>query len=239
MTERLGITGGSSFLEGNVLDGAAETIVPTEHGDVICHGGAEYVFLARHGTGVYRPPHRIPHKAHATAFRELGVTEVVGMNSVGSLDPDLGPGTVLVADDYLSIHPPPTFAGDERLHIVPALNGDLRELLLSAARATEGPVVDGGVYVETRGPRFETRAEIRWLAPLGDIIGMTAASEATLFQERDLRYAMLGIVDNFANGLTGEPLTFAEYENHRIANVARAHAILSALIGFRGTGGEA
>ena len=99
--------------------------------------------------------------------------------------------------------------------------------------------MDGGVYVETRGPRLETRAEIRWLATLGDIIGMTAASEATLFQERDLRYAMLGIVDNFANGLTGEPLTFEEYEAHRIANVARARAILSDLIGFRGTGGEA
>jgi len=239
MTERLGITGGSSFLEGNVLEDATETVVATEYGEVTCHAGPDYVFLARHGTGVYRPPHRIPHKAHATAFRELGVTEVVGMNSVGSLDPDLGPGTVLVADDYLSVHPAPTFAGDERLHIVPTLDDDLRELLLRAARATEGPVVDRGVYVETRGPRFETRAEIRWLANLGDIVGMTAASEATLYQERDLRYAMLGIVDNFANGITGEPLTFEEYETHRVANVARAHAILKALVSFRGTGGEA
>ena len=56
----------------------------------------------------------------------------------------------------------------------------LRDLLLRAARSVEGPVVDGGVYVETRGPRFETPAEIRWLATLGDIVGMTAASEATL-----------------------------------------------------------
>jgi 5'-methylthioadenosine phosphorylase len=234
MTERLGITGGSSFLEGAVLADAVETRV----GEAVCHVGDGYVFLGRHGTGVYHPPHRIPHLAHADAFRSLGVEEVVGLNSVGSLDPDLGPGTVLVADDYLSIHPPPTCAGDERLHIVPTLDGDLRELLLKAARATEGPVVDGGVYVETRGPRFETRAEIRWLAPLGDIVGMTAASEATLYQERGLRYAMLGVVDNFANGITGEALTFEEYEAHRVANVARANEILVSLIKFRTAGGE-
>jgi len=237
MTDRLGITGGSSFLEGTVLGDAEETRVETEFGEVILHAGPGYVFLARHGTGVYRPPHRIPHRAHATAFRELGVSEVVGLNSVGSLDTGLGPGTVLVPDDYLSVHPPPTFAGDERLHIVPALDGDLRDLLLRAAHATGGPVVPGGVYVETRGPRFETRAEVRWIRNLGDIVGMTAASEATLCQERGLRYAMLGIVDNFANGITGEPLTFEEYEAHRIANVARANAILEALIELRGAGG--
>jgi 5'-methylthioadenosine phosphorylase len=236
MSERLGITGGSSFLEGNVLDDATETRVGTDYGEVTVHEGPDYVFLARHGTGVYHPPHRIPHHAHATAFGKLGVSTVVGLNSVGSLDPDLGPGTVVVANDYLSVHPPPTFAGDERLHIVPTLDSDLRDLLLRAARATEGPVVDGGVYVETRGPRFETRAEIRWLAGLGDVIGMTAASEATLFQERWIDYAMLGIVDNYANGITGEPLTFEEYEAHRLANVERANAILETLIRFRRSG---
>ena len=124
-------------------------------------------------------------------------------------------------------------------YVVPTLDGDLRDLLLRAARTTEGPVTDGGVYVETRGPRFETRAEIRWLAPLGDVVGMTAASEATLYQEIGLRYAMLGIVDNYANGVAGEPLTFEEYEAHRIANVDRAHAILAALVEFHRAGGEA
>jgi 5'-methylthioadenosine phosphorylase len=165
------------------------------------------------------------------AFESLGIGKVVGLNSVGSLRPDLAPGTVLVADDYLSVHPPPTFAEDQRLHVVPTLDPELRRLLVAAARETEGPVVDGGVYVETRGPRFETRAEIRWLAGAGDVIGMTAASEATLFQERQIAYAMLGVVDNFANGIGADPLTYEAYERQLAANEARARSILAAIVG--------
>jgi 5'-methylthioadenosine phosphorylase len=164
------------------------------------------------------------------AFESLVITQVVGLNSVGALDPLLAPGEVVVADDYLSVHPPPTFAEDERLHIVPALDEDLRALLVAAANETEGEVRPHGTYVETRGPRFETRAEIRMLMNFGEVIGMTAASEATLFQERGIAYAMLGLVDNYANGIGAEPLTFDDYESQREKNEKRARAILDSLI---------
>ena len=78
------------------------------------------------------------------------------------------------------------------------------------------------MYAETRGPRFETRAEIRLLAEYADVVGMTAASEATLFQERGIAYAMLGVVDNLANGIGAEPLTVEAYERSSPTNQARA-----------------
>ena len=229
MAERLGITGGTSFLSGAGLDEAKEIVVETSRGEVTLFVGERFAFLPRHGHGMYRPPHRIDHRAHILAFEEIGVSRVAGMNSVGSLSAAVGPGTVVVCDDYLSVHAPPTFCGDERLHVVPALDPGLRGLLLAAARATLGPVVDGGVYVETTGPRFETPAEIRWLARLGDIVGMTAASEATLCTERGIGYAMLGMVDNLANGLAEEPLTFEAFERQVKANELRAKAILREL----------
>ena len=34
-----------------------------------------------------------------------------------------------------------------------------------------------GVYVQANGPRFETKAEVRFLAQLGDIIGMTGTTD--------------------------------------------------------------
>jgi len=232
MSERLGIVGGTGFLKGAMLEGTEERTVGTERGEVVLHVGDGFAFLLRHGHGVYRPPHRIPHHAHALAFGALGIAHVVGLNSVGSLKPELAPGTVVVPDDYLSVHPPPTFAEDERLHVVPELDGDLRALLVKAGRATEGPVVDAGVYVETRGPRFETRAEIRWLKDHGEVVGMTAASEATLHQERGIAYGMLGVVDNLANGLGVEPLVFEEYEKQVDRNESRARAILDEIILF-------
>jgi 5'-methylthioadenosine phosphorylase len=230
MAKRIGIIGGSGFLRGPLLEDAEERTVPTGRGEVTVFFGQDYAFVLRHGHGVYRPPHRVPHHAHVLAFQALGVDAVVGINSVGSLDLGIGPGTVVVADDYLSAHPPPTFAEDERLHIVPTLDAGLRALLLEAARATEGPVRDGGVYLETTGPRFETRAEIRFYRDHGDVIGMTAASEATLFQERGLAYAMLGIVDNLAHGLGEAPLTFDAYERQVAENEERVRGILAAII---------
>ena len=238
MSERIGIIGGTGVLEGPLLADAVETTVETARGEVVLHVGDGFAFLLRHGQGVYRPPHRIPHHAHVLAFESIGIEAVAGLNSVGSLDRALGPGTIVVSDDYLSVHPPPTFAEDERLHIVPTIDADLRALLVRAAAATEGPVKDGGVYVETRGPRFETPAEIRMLMRYGDVIGMTAASEATLFVERGLRYAMLGIVDNLANGLGVEPLTFDAFERQVKENAGRARAVLDRVIRMWREGAE-
>ena len=104
------------------------------------------------------------------------------------------------------------------------------DMLLCAARSTEGPVRDGGTYVQTTGPRFETPAEVRFYRDYGEIIGMTAAAEATLFRERGIPYAMIGLVDNLANGLGVAPLTFEAYERQVAQNDARAKAILSEII---------
>jgi 5'-methylthioadenosine phosphorylase len=228
--DRLGIIAGSAFLEGPPPDDTEEVVVPTDRGDVTAHVGEAFVFLRRHGHGRYHPPHRVPHHAHALAMKRLGVGRAAGLLSVGSLRAGLDPGTAVVPDDYLSFSAPPTFAQNERIHIVPVLDARLRDLLVAAARSTPGPVQDGGVYAETRGPRFETRAEIRLLADYADVIGMTGASEATLFQEQGIAYAMLGLVDNMGHGLGPGPLTMQTYEEQLARNQARAHAILDAVI---------
>jgi 5'-methylthioadenosine phosphorylase len=69
----------------------------------------------------------------------------------------LRPGAI--PEDYSAMHPPPTFAADEYLHIVPRLDAEVRALLRDAAGAAGAGAVDDGVYVQTRGPRFETAAE--------------------------------------------------------------------------------
>jgi 5'-methylthioadenosine phosphorylase len=228
--ERLGIVAGSAFLDGSPPEATEETVVPTGRGDVTVHVGEGFIFLRRHGHGRYHPPHRIPHHDHALGLERLGVRRAVGLASVGSLRAGLRTGAAIVPDDYLSFHPPPTFAEDDRLHIVPALDPELRGALLDAARATDVPVQDGGIYAETRGPRFETRAEIRLLADYADVVGMTAASEATLFQERGIAYAMLGLVDNMAHGVGTEPLTLEGYEAQLERNRERAAGILNEII---------
>lgn len=239
---RLGIIGGSAFLGGEPPAGTEGRRVATERGEVRLHVGDGFVFLRRHGEDTYRPPHRVPHHAHALALEQAGVDRAVGLCSVGALHRDVALGTVVVPDDYLSLRAPPTFAGDERLHIVPELEADLRRLLLAVAAEIDGPVLDGGVYAETAGPRFETRAEVRMLADYADVVGMTGASEATLLQERSVPYALLGVVDNHAHGIGDGELTLEAFEREKEKNRERAQSALAALVersrGPRGSAGE-
>ncbi len=236
---RLGIIGGSAFLDGRSPGGAETRRVDTGRGAVRLHSGGSFVFVRRHGEETYRPPHRVRHHAHALALESLGVERAVGLCSVGALHPATDLGTAVVPADYLTLRAPPTFAGDERLHVVPELDDDLRRLLLTVARETDGPVRDGGVYAETAGPRFETRAEVRLLADYAEVVGMTAASEATLLQERGLAYAALGIVDNYAHGVGDGKLSLEAFERRQGQNRERARAALRALVRrSRAAGGD-
>ena len=59
------------------------------------------------------------------------------------------------------------------------------------------------MYVQTKGPRFETKAEIRYFQTVGDVVGMTGGHEATVCADAGLKYAMMCLVDNLCNGLKG------------------------------------
>jgi purine nucleoside phosphorylase len=80
---------------------------------------------------------------------------------------------------------------------------------------TDTEVVDGGIYAQTLGPRYETPAEVRALGRWADFVGMTIASEAILAGEAGLAYAAVCTIDNLANGISGKRLTVDEYHRGR------------------------
>jgi 5'-methylthioadenosine phosphorylase len=79
--------------------------------------------------------------------------------------------------------------------------------------APEFEIKTGKVYVQMRGPRFDTKAEIRIIRDWGDVVGMTAAQEADLCVEAGLRYNSLALVDNYGNGLEGTEIDFARFKD--------------------------
>jgi 5'-methylthioadenosine phosphorylase len=116
----------------------------------------------------------------------------------------------------------PSLFDDTRGHTVPGFDVPWRSVVVDAwRRATTTPLVDGGVYVHARGPRFETPAEIRFFATVGDLVGMTLGAECILAREAGLAYAALCVVDNLANGLGATALTTAEFETGVAANRER------------------
>ncbi|MEM2124331.1 MAG: 5'-methylthioadenosine phosphorylase, partial [Methanolinea sp.] len=89
----------------------------------------------------------------------------------------------------------------------------------------------GGTYAQTPGPRIETVAEVRALSAVGDIVGMTVASEATLAAELGIDVAALCTVDNYANGISDETFTYEKLLESSAAYAERNGEILARIIG--------
>jgi len=234
---RLAIIGGNSTL-GLALCAelgltARARRIPVSGGPVVLDDAGDVVFLQRHGVGAYTVPHCIDHHAHAHALARVGCDRVLALSSVGGLKLELDVGTVVVPDDYVALaQQPDSRFVDERGHGVPGFDPEWRARVLAAWMAhAPQPPVDGGVYVQTTGPRFETPAEVRFLATMGDVVGMTVGTENVAMGERQIQHAAVCIVDNLGNGLGPARLTFDEFEAGKRANQARLLATLPGVLG--------
>lgn len=227
----LALVGGHGLLGTAFPPEAERREVETPAGPIAVLDAGSYVFLQRHGLDGYRPAYLIDHQAHMRALLALGCERVLALASVGSLHREIEVGSFVVPDDFIALHLGLSAFEDERGQIVPGFDRDWREQLI---RAWEGhsdvPLRDGGVYWQAIGPRFETPAEIRLIAAHAEVIGMTVAAECILARELGLRYAVVCVVDNLANGVGERELTVEEFEAGKAANRKRLLPALEAVL---------
>jgi len=232
---RLGIISGTLTLQRTeILGELSEEIVETDFGTALVLHSPRLVLIPRHGKDPrwHILPHRINHAANLMALKGLGVDEVIGINSTGSLKEELKPGAIIVPDDYILLYGGTTIFDSSDLkpvHITPVLHDGVRQKAIEAARRSGIDIVDGGVYWQTRGPRLETRAEISLMSRFADIVGMTMAGEAIIAQELDIPYASICSVDNFAHGIGGQKLTLEGIIEHARRN---AEAIVRIILKY-------
>ena len=210
----LAIIGGSGFTQVSGLQAARREVVRTPYGEPSgaltfgTIGGHAVMFLARHGYGHTIPPHQINYRANIWALHAQGARNVVAIAAVGGIRGDLGPGALVIPDqiiDYTHGRAATFFTladrGVQHIDFTLPYSPALRAMCLQAARQAGEPVVDGGVYAATQGPRLETAAEIERLERDGaDLVGMTGMPEAVLARETGLAYATIALVVNHAAG---------------------------------------
>lgn len=234
------VVGGSSLLESSFCKSLEKRQVTTEHGQVSLFFGADFIFCQRHQADPaadYTQPHMINFRAIALALKAHGVTRVISFGSVGSLNKDIRPGTVVIPDDYSNLWNIFSLYTDARAHLVAEIDAELRADILRVLRdgiANKSlpafPLRDGGTYVQTRGPRFETKSEVRVLAGFGELVAMTGAHEVAIYTEAGMKVAMVNMVDNMANGLGDVTLSYAEFKEGVRKNEATVEAILGTLL---------
>lgn len=202
----LGVIGGSGFY--TFFGDDARRVTPdTPYGEpsgsitVGTVGGQEVAFLPRHGERHQFSAHTVPYRANMWALRALGVRRVFGPCAVGSLTPDLPPGTVVVPDQLIdrTRGRADTYFDAGGVHVEFA---DPYCPTLRSAVAGLPDVVDGGTMVVIQGPRFSTRAESRWFASAGSsLINMTGYPEAVLARELEMCYAAVALVTDLDAGV--------------------------------------
>ena len=163
----------------------------------------EVYFLPRHGRGHFISPTNINFRANIDALKQLGVTDIVSVSAVGSLNENLSPGTFAIVDQFIdrTFSRKKTFFDEEIVAHVSMAHPVSNGLMNACEEAIKKEKIDyqrGGTYVVMEGPQFSTLAESNlyrsWKA---DVIGMTNMPEAKLAREAEIRYASVSMVTDY------------------------------------------
>ncbi|RLG72360.1 MAG: S-methyl-5'-thioadenosine phosphorylase [Methanobacteriota archaeon] len=235
---------------GLILGTAAPHLLPTEEGENLWvdtpHGKPSDVIrlytlkskriavLSRHGPNHNIPPHRINHRANIAALKEVGVRRIVGFSSSGVINTEFMLGELVVPHDFIDFSPVTHtyYDGPQVYHIAmqnpfcPVLRRGVTKICAELGVPHRGE----GVYVNTKGPRFETPAEIEAYRILGaDIVGMTLAPEAVLAREQGLCYAGVCTTDNYASGISKTPLSFEDVRKNVEKSIPNLRRLIAKL----------
>jgi purine-nucleoside phosphorylase len=173
------------------------------------------------GRGVRAVVHAIRTAAAA------GCSTVVLTNGCGGLRPEWGPGTPVLISDHINLTATSPIEG--------ATFVDLTDLYSSRLRAVArevDPGLDEGVYVQFRGPHYETPAEVRMAGTLGgDLVGMSTSLEAIAARQAGLEVLGISLVTNHAAGVSDQPLSHDEVVAAGQAAAQRCGRLLADIVG--------
>ena len=202
--------------------GHSGTIRSVEIGDT---GRRALVFGTRthfyEGRGVRAVVHGVRTAAAA------GCSMVVLTNGCGGLREEWSPGTPVLISDHINLTATSPLEG--------ATFVDLTDLYSPRARAIArevDPSLQEGVYVQFRGPHYETPAEVRMARTLGgDLVGMSTTLEAIAARHVGLEVLGISLVTNPAAGIGGTPLSHEEVIEAGQDAAERCGSLLAAIVG--------
>lgn len=224
---KLGVLGGTALLKLDLKDiqeHSPETPFGNASTQVIegtLPNGHRIVFIPRHGLGHEIPPHAVNYRANIFLMKKLGVTHLLAISAVGSLQAEIIPGAHVVIPDQLfdatkGLRRRTFFDEGLAVHVpmgqpfCPALR---RILIQSANQCDLTRVHTEGTYVVIEGPQFSTSAEslfYKGVVPNAAIIGMTAMPEAALAREAGLSYGVAAMPSDYDAWRDGQAVTADE-----------------------------
>lgn len=155
-----------------------------------------------------------------------GCRAIVLTNGCGGLRPEWAPGTPVVIRDHINLTAASPVEGANFVDLTDLYSPRLRDL----ARIVDGSL-DEGVYVQFRGPHYETPAEVQMAKVLGgDLVGMSTTLEAIAARQVGLDVLGISLVTNAAAGISDQPLSHQEVIEAGQAAAERCGKLLAAIV---------
>ena len=206
MLPKLGLIVGDACQVDDAIKKSETRELSTDYGPVLVKMTEKWAVICRSGfSGSYRMPHEYNTAAYLAACQALGLTQVVGVHSTGSLRPSLKPGMLVIPCDWINLSSNESVLSGARSLINPSFSSRVRQNLIDAAWKAKVEFENGGTYWQTGGSRLETKAEVKFMSNFADLVGKSMAREAEIAQEMNLEYGAVCSVDHYANGL-GRPI---------------------------------
>ena len=147
----------------------------------------------------------------------LGVKVLLLTNASGGINLEMKVPELVAITDHLSFNAEPVLRGPnieefgtrfpDQSHVY---DPELTDTLVNSARDLNIRI-SRGVYAYSKGPQYETPAEIRALRILGaDCVGMSTVPEAIAASHMGIRVAAMSCITNMAAGISGNPLSEQE-----------------------------
>ena len=156
----------------------------------------------------------------------LGVKILLLTNASGGINLEMKVPELVAITDHISFNAEPVLRGPniaefgtrfpDQCHVY---DPELTDTLINSARDLNIRI-SRGVYAYTKGPQYETPAEIRALRVMGaDCVGMSTVPEAIAASHMGIRVAAMSCITNMAAGISGNPLSEKEVlENASMAS---------------------
>ena len=169
----------------------------------------------------------IPAVAHRVRVAAAaGCRVIVLTNAAGGLDPIWAPGTAVLISDHINLTGQSPLQGATFIDMTDVYTPRLRALCRDI-----DPDLAEGVYVQFRGPQYETPAEISMVRTMGaSLVGMSTALEAIAAREAGMEVLGVSMVTNPAAGVTDQPINHEEVLAAGAGAATRMGTLLSDVI---------
>jgi purine-nucleoside phosphorylase len=163
----------------------------------------------------------------------LGVHTLIVTSTMGSVDPELLPGQVMLVEDHVNLSGVNVLAGTEDMRLgsrfpdmTHAYDAEVTAILEDTATRAQVPASRGTV-VQFRGPSYETPAEVRLARLLGArAVTMSMVPEVLAARQRGMRVGGVACVTNMAAGFADHALSHEDVLASSAAIVDRLQALL-------------